>query len=60
MSPGQTWVQLDKEYIHSYRISNANILMEGGQGGDISARKGILFWPVYKLLKTAELLSCSS
>ena len=43
VSAGQKWVRLDKEYLHSEWNSATKILMVGGQGGDISARKKILF-----------------
>ena len=47
VSAGQKCVQLENEYIHSYWISDANTLMEGGQGGDLSNRKMIF---IYHLL----------
>ena len=43
VSAGKKWVQLEKEYIHSYCISGVNIWMAGGKGGDLSARKRVLF-----------------
>ena len=42
VSAGQTWVRLDKEYLHSDWISDADIWMAGGKVGDLSARKMIL------------------
>ena len=56
---------LEKEYLHSYWISGANIWMAGGQGGDLSARKGFLcmirfLMSFMNFLKMSELLSCFS
>ena len=41
VSTGQNWAQLDKEYLHADWNSDTKIWMEGGQGGDLSARKMI-------------------
>ena len=65
VSAGQKWVQLERQYLHSYWIPDAKILMAGGQGDDLSACKRIFIYylfieQVIKCLKTAELLSCSS
>ena len=40
---GQKWAQLEKEYIHYDGTSDTNILMVGGKGGELCARKSILF-----------------
>ena len=47
VSAGQKWVQLEKEYLHSYCISDATIWMAGGKGGDLSARKRVSIYYLF-------------
>ena len=52
MSAVPKWERLDKEYLYSDWTFDTNILMTGGQGGDIYARKNIFdFLRNYKLSK---------
>ena len=44
VSTGTKWARLEKEYLHSYWTSETKILMVGGQGDDLSARKMIKFF----------------
>ena len=44
VSAGQKWKQPNKEYLHYDWTFDSNLCMTGGQGGDISARKRILFF----------------
>ena len=44
VSAVQGWMQLEKEYLHSYWISDTNILIVGEQEGDLSACKMILIY----------------
>ena len=44
VSTGQKWAELDKEYVHSDRTSDAKICTEAGQGGHISSRKRIFIY----------------
>ena len=41
VSTGQKWARVEKEYLHYDWTSDTKIWMEGGKGGDISARKKI-------------------
>ena len=61
VSAGQKCVQLEKDYLHSYWISDAKIWMTGGQRGNLSSRKRtyyllFIYWPGYKLFKNGQII----
>ena len=62
LSAGQKWVRLEREYLHSYWIFDANIWTSGGKVGDLSANRRILFCSdqVINCFKTAKLMYFSS
>ena len=44
VSAGQKWARSEKLYLHYEWTSDTNILMEGGQGDDLSVLKRILIF----------------
>ena len=49
VSTGQKWARVEKEYLHYDWTSDTKIWMEGGKGGDISARKKIFLTRLYTI-----------
>ena len=54
VSAGQKWARSEKLYLHYEWTSDTNILMEGGQGDDLSVLKRILIFKVLTKLKTVK------